>query len=154
MTGPASGAPRLVVTFEPDALKRLGDLVRREATGTELMGLLVGSVEPHTGTGNILVHIVDYLPARYTRAGPTFVSTTDRTWQDLLERKQSAFPDSTVVGWYHTHPDAPFLSAEDERLHRSFFPNAWHVALVSNAEFTRRILFGWVDGSLKRIDFR
>ena len=67
-----------------------------------------------------------------------------------------------LLGWLHTHlvsqsavytvPDAPFefeafykpfFSHADLFIHRNFFPEPWHVALLIDLRCKRDVYFGW-----------
>ncbi len=108
----------------------------------EVGGLLVGGeCEDEAGlylliTGAIAAHA----------AASTAVSVTfgHDTWDQLLAEKAGRYPDEAVVGWYHSHPGlGVFLSEQDLFIHRSFFADATHVALVVDPADFRWGIFYW-----------
>jgi proteasome lid subunit RPN8/RPN11 len=55
------------------------------------------------------------------------------------------------VGWYHTHPGfGIFLSNMDLFIHRNFFPQKWHIALVLDPVNKKSGYFCW-DKKQERI---
>jgi proteasome lid subunit RPN8/RPN11 len=73
---------------------------------------------------------------------------TSDTLADLLNRQEDEYPDSQIVGWYHTHPGlSVFLSSYDVWLHTHFFPQPWHVALVIDSKEDRAGFFRYADGN-------
>ena len=77
------------------------------------------------------------------------VTFTHQTWNQLSAEKASCHPDQAIVGWYHTHPGlGVFLSERDLFIHRNFFADASHVAVVIDpADFAWGIFY-WQDSEL------
>ncbi|MEW5827570.1 MAG: hypothetical protein AB1846_01675 [Chloroflexota bacterium] len=97
----------------------------------EVGGILIGHWCAHEDGIGQYVSIEQMLPARYTRQGSAYLTFTQDTLVDVLNRIESQYPDKRIVGWYHTHPRMGlFLSRYDTWLHNSFFPEPWQVALV------------------------
>jgi len=108
----------------------------------EVGGVLLGEV--YEEQGRYLVSVTAALPARYTVAGMIYLTFTGWTWLDLIARRQS-YPDSKMVGWYHSHPGlGVFLSGSDRFIHRSFFGDQpWYLALVIDPLTGEQGVFGW-----------
>jgi proteasome lid subunit RPN8/RPN11 len=72
-----------------------------------------------------------FLEARHIEHSPVRLTFTSDTLVDVQERLEESYPDKQIVGWYHSHPALSiFLSSYDIFLHKNFFPQPWHVALV------------------------
>jgi len=113
-----------------------------QAHRSEVGGILLGEV--YEEQGRYLVSITAALPARYTVSGMVHLTFTGRTWLDIIARRQR-YPDSKIVGWYHSHPGlGVFLSSSDRFIHRSFFSDQpWYVALVIDPLTGELGVFGW-----------
>jgi proteasome lid subunit RPN8/RPN11 len=96
--------------------------------GAEIGGLLLGSFAEDR------LRIDGYAPMACEHAhGPSFM-LSDRDHERLARQLAEARADSAgpqPVGWYHSHTRSEiFLSEADQELHRRYFPEPWHVALV------------------------
>ncbi len=107
----------------------------------EVGGLLVGA-ECQDQVGAYLL-IAGAVGAGSARSTPMAVTFTHEAWDQLLAEKAARYPGEAVVGWYHTHPGlGVFLSPQDLFIHRNFFAEAVHVALVVDpADFTWGIFY-------------
>jgi proteasome lid subunit RPN8/RPN11 len=91
----------------------------------EVGGMLVGDVV--NGVTNIIGHV----PATTASAEQISLTFTHDVWSEILSVVNSDFPESRIVGWYHTHPSfGLFLSQYDEFIQRNFFAEPGQVALV------------------------
>ena len=87
--------------------------------------MLVGDVV--NGVTNIIGHV----PATTASAEQISLTFTHDVWSEILSVVNADFPDSRIVGWYHTHPSfGLFLSQYDEFIQRNFFAEPGQVALV------------------------
>jgi proteasome lid subunit RPN8/RPN11 len=69
--------------------------------------------------------------ARYTEESAASLTFTHRTWTDFNQRKAREYPESKIVGWYHTHPGyGIFMSSYDLFIQEHFFNQIGQVALV------------------------
>lgn len=131
--------PQPVMIRLPDEVFRV---IEREASATldEVGGILIGKAVKWDGT--LYVDIEAALPGERTKAGPAHITFTADTWAALLRRKEEELPKGWIVGWFHSHPRMGiFLSDLDVSLHRNFFPQPWHVALVIDAQARERGFF-------------
>jgi len=97
----------------------------------EVGGWLVGKwrADEESGQEFLIVHSV--LPALYTRHGSAYLTFTQDSQVAMHAMMEERYPESELVGWYHTHPRmGVFLSSYDTWLHGNFFPHPWQVALV------------------------
>jgi proteasome lid subunit RPN8/RPN11 len=107
-----------------------GALLRHamSATSREVGGILVGTVHRERGE---FVLATGAIPARYSQESPASLTFTHASWQYMLAEQERRFPETVVVGWYHTHPGyGLFLSGQDLYIHRSFFTLAHQAAIV------------------------
>ncbi len=113
----------------------------------EVGGVLVGRVRVDPGRSRQYLIIEDILPALYTDFGQTHVTFTQDTLVHLNNQLEDRFPGKRIVGWFHTHPRLGiFLSSYDTWLHRNFFPEPIHVALVLDPYNARAGFFVWQAG--------
>ena len=113
----------------------------------EVGGVLVGNVYFDSVESQTYVTIDDVIPALHTNSGETHVTFTQNTLVDLNKQMDDAYPGKSIVGWYHTHPRlGVFLSNHDTFLHRHFFPDPTHVALVVDPYYKRAGFFCWQNG--------
>lgn len=97
----------------------------------EVGGWLAGKHRRDKLTGREYIVIEKILPAQKTHYSSTHFTFTQDSIVELHQVLEADFPGKELVGWYHSHPRMGiFLSGWDEWLHRNFFPEAWHVALV------------------------
>jgi proteasome lid subunit RPN8/RPN11 len=91
----------------------------------EVGGMLFGEV---VGTQT---QIVGFVPATVAAAEQISLTFTHEVWEEILQVGAQHFPDSRIVGWYHTHPDfGLFLSDYDQFIQNNFFDNPGQLALV------------------------
>jgi proteasome lid subunit RPN8/RPN11 len=141
-------APAVAIRLREEALR----VVEQQAAASldEIGGLLVG--EAVRWQGRLFVDVESALPGERTKAGPAHVTFTAETWAALLERQERELPGKSVVGWYHSHPRMGiFLSDLDLSLHRHFFPQPWHVALVINGQDRRAGFFAWSGDQIRPV---
>jgi proteasome lid subunit RPN8/RPN11 len=128
------------------------DMVQAEASATldEVGGILIGDVV--LWKGKLYVDVEAALPGERTHAGPAHITFTADTWAELLRRKEQRFPGRWIVGWFHSHPQMGiFLSDLDMTLHRHFFSQPWHVALVIDAQRHEMGLFARSIDEIRRV---
>jgi proteasome lid subunit RPN8/RPN11 len=118
--------------------------------GAEIGGLLLGRRE----AGRI--RILDSAPIACEHAfGPSFVlSERDHAKLAELVADASKRPALEALGWWHSHTRSEiFLSEADQKIHNSFCPEPWQVAIVLKPHTfqpTRAgIFFRAADGSIR-----
>lgn len=114
----------------------------------EIGGLLAG--EAGEDEQGVFVLLRRALPARQARGERTSLTFTPEAWEELWAAQERECPHCRIVGWYHTHPGlGVFLSQQDLFIHRHFFDEAFHIALVLDpADFTWGIFY-WEDKRLR-----
>lgn len=117
-------------------------------TTVEQGGVLVGDIDPATGTTVITARI----PAVGAISEVASLRFTHETWDHINAVMERDHPDARMVGWYHSHPHfGIFLSEYDQFIHNNFFSQPWQVAYVVDPLLRQRGFFAWVDGSLVRV---
>ncbi|HSH03931.1 MAG TPA: hypothetical protein VLL52_15555 [Anaerolineae bacterium] len=99
----------------------------------EVAGVLIGPPPEKQPDNRYLVHITDMIIAKHTRMQGASVTYTPESWRYLNDIMHERYPDESavMVGWYHTHPGfGIFLSGMDLFIHKNFFTQLWHIALV------------------------
>lgn len=121
---------RVQVLLTQNAYKQINEHATSDLN-KEVGGVLLGKATLFEGTYYVLVETV--MPASLTQAGAAHLTFTADSWSAILNEKDRN-PDLAplmVVGWYHTHPRMSiFLSGDDQFVHKNFFPERWHIALV------------------------
>ncbi len=158
----------------PPILMRRGALeqARRSAAvgackDEEIGGFLLGNVFQDPDTDQMFVEIGEVAEADQARG--TYVSITFdyNSWRQVLDRIGHDFPGRLPIGWYHSHlvsqafvmpvagtedeytaSNTPHFSAADLFIHRNFFPDPWHVALVLDLRCKREAFFAWQCGQI------
>lgn len=115
----------------------------------EVGGVIVGRLDGRTGKPRI-TGVIPALEAVGERASVTF---THEAWETILERQEEEFPNTQIVGWYHSHPGfGIFLSEHDLFIHRNFFGDQHQFAYVVDPIERSEGLFGWRDGDVHPIE--
>ncbi len=120
----------------------------------EVAGFLIGPQPEKQPDGRYIVHISDVIIAKHTRMQGASVTYTPESWRYVTDKLAEMYPDETavIVGWYHTHPGfGIFLSGMDQFIHRNFFIQSWHVALVLDPIAHRSGFFCW-DREQTKVD--
>ena len=152
---PDSKEGRALGTIHPDApailvhSDLLDDLVAqyssqdmRREIGAFLLGVRYDKPRP-------AVEIRHFLPAEDTRSAAASLTFTHDTWSALHRVAAEKYPDEVVLGWHHTHPGIGiFLSPNDLFIHRHFFKEPWHVALVVDPRRCEFGFFQWRQGQI------
>lgn len=123
------------------------------------------SFDPYNETGGVLVgqayfcqqkkihytEIVGSIAAPYTVGNRVHFQFTPECWQAILSTQKQDFPETTIVGWYHSHPGhGIFLSGTDLNTQRLCFKQIWQIAVVYDPLRREIGFFYGADG--KRID--
>lgn len=118
----------------------------RSSPKAEICGVLIGDEHDCITTIEAAIEGNDAVEAG------THVTFTQDTWEHIYRVKDRDFPDSRIVGWYHSHPGfGVFLSDHDTFIHKNFFSASGQVAWVYDPHSDEEGCFGWVDGRLERL---
>lgn len=114
----------------------------------EVGGVLLGRAYNHEG--NTYVEAIESLAAPETHAGPAHLTFTPDSWSAINQQLEKEHPDLKIVGWYHSHPRMDiFFSGQDRFLHKNFFPEPWHIALVVEPHKHYGGFFTWQDDEIR-----
>ncbi|MEM8859961.1 MAG: hypothetical protein AAGD96_16655 [Chloroflexota bacterium] len=112
----------------------------------EVAGFMIGPPPEKQPDGRYVVHVTQMIPAQHTVMQGASVTYTPESWRTIHDWLLENYPDEDqiIVGWYHTHPGfGIFLSNMDLFIHRNFFPQKWHVALVLDPVNFKSGYFCW-----------
>lgn len=139
----AAATPSVVVSSE--VARRIRQHARSHMK-TEVCGVLIGSM--HDGS----LHIDECIAGKDAAQAGTHVTFTQDTWEHIYKIKDAEFPDSRIVGWYHSHPGfGIFLSDHDTFIHRNFFSAPEQVAWVYDPHSDEEGFFGWAGERIERL---
>ena len=115
----------------------------------EVGGVLFGTVDEDSGRP-VVVGVVEALEAEGARASVTF---THDAWETIIDTQERDFPDTQIVGWYHSHPGfGIFLSEQDIFIQEHFFSERHQFAYVVDPVDQTEGVFGWRDGQIVLFD--
>lgn len=114
----------------------------------EIGGFLLGTGSSEKQASYL--NIKQSVKAQNTLDSSTSVTFTHSTWERFAQIHSQQYPNYGVAGWYHSHPGfGVFLSEYDMFIHRNFFDELFHVALVVDPVNREIGMFGWVDKEIK-----
>jgi len=123
----------------------------RAFEGTEVCGVFVGDHLSEDGDMTLIEAVIQGEHTTSTNGSVTF---TADTWNHIQQTMDALYPDSKIVGWYHTHPNhGVFLSKMDQFIHEQFFGQPWQVAFVYDPIRSEEGLFCWRDERLAMCRF-
>src|SRR5262249_2743797 len=134
------------VTIEGEVARQIRQHARSNSK-TEVCGVLIG--DDTSGSLTITACIAG---GNAAQAG-TQVTFTQDTWEHIYKVKDTKYPDSRIVGWYHSHPGfGVFLSDHDTFIHKNFFSSPLQVAWVYDPHSDEEGCFGWCGEGLERLE--
>ena len=135
----------LCVRFDASVLQS----IRRHARTSmeaEICGVLLGHA------GDSCTHIDACIAGEKSAKGAAHVTFTQNTWEHIYSIKDRDFPETKIVGWYHSHPGfGVFLSHHDTFIHENFFSAPHQVAWVFDPHSDEEGCFGWSEGKIRRL---
>jgi len=134
----------------------------------EVGGFLLGNVFRDPNSDQLFVDISETVEADEARGTAVSLDFNYSAWRQVLDRIDRDCPDKIPVGWYHTHLFSqaivlpvegaeneyiarymPFFSQPDLFIHRNFFRDPWHVALVLDLRCKCEAFFSWHGGDIQ-----
>lgn len=110
----------------------------------EVGGFLLGGFHHDDQRDLDFIEITEYVAATQVTSGYRSLTFTHESWSDLHRQIAERYPGHQVMGWHHTHPGfGIFLSRQDEFIHRNFFDQPWHVAMVVDPRRGELGFFQW-----------
>jgi proteasome lid subunit RPN8/RPN11 len=134
------------VTMDSEVVRRIRQHARSHMT-TEVCGVLIGSYRDDE------ICVDECIPGVNAAQAGTRVTFTQETWEHVYQIKDQEFPDSRIIGWYHSHPGfGVFLSDHDTFIHKNFFSSADQVAWVYDPHSDEEGCFAWAsDDRIERV---
>lgn len=124
----------------------------QSSTGVEVVGIFVGNAYFCPQMEKYYVIIEAAIPARLAQGARTQVVFEHEAWAEVLQEKETHYPERRIVGWYHTHPGfGAFFSPDDDFWHKHAFVNFWQVALVYDPVNNEASFFGWSGNRIELI---
>ena len=118
------------VFVNPQAIRQLQQHLAEDTT-TETGGIIVGQAYWCPDLKINYTIIVGAITAPYTIRNTANFKFTPKCWESILATQKQNYPNTTVVGWYHSHPNfGVFLSATDLKTQRTCFKHDWQIAVV------------------------
>lgn len=126
-------------------------------TSREIGGFLLGGlhIDPElSGPAKRFVEVRRFLPAQDTHGQGASLRFTHDTWSALHRQVEELHPDEKLIGWQHTHPGlGVFFSGYDRFIHRNFFAEPSHIALVVDPIQQELEFFQWVGDAIEDCGF-
>jgi proteasome lid subunit RPN8/RPN11 len=134
-----------VVLMEAEVARKIRQHARTSMKA-EVCGVLIGNTEHERMTVEACIAGIN------AAQGGAHVTFTQDTWEHIYKIKDKEFPDSKIVGWYHSHPGfGVFLSEHDLFIQQNFFSNPQQVAWVYDPHTDEEGCFGWVGGNIEKL---
>lgn len=139
----------LLETFENNVRKVCNDSIYEHVFGNpdrEVGGVLIGN----KGQEGRLPWVQNAIPAISADEQRATLTFTQESWEHVHAVMDEEFPNSDIVGWYHSHPGfGIFLSEHDKFIHNNFFGDLSQVALVVDPLAGTEGVFTWQDGKIE-----
>lgn len=137
-----AGAPDICIHADvPQRIRHHG----RSSLNAEVGGILLGKM---SGTTTVVDALI---PADKATGGGAHVTFTQDAWEEIYKIKDAQYPESRIVGWYHTHPGfGVFLSEYDLFIHRNFFSDPQQIAWVYDPLSDEEGCFVWSNSDIAR----
>ncbi len=147
----ADGCPPLIVHRPAlDAALEISD----QSPEVEVGGFLLGNFYRDTHLDQTFIEATDYVQATQINSQYRSLTFTHDSWAALHKQMNEKFPERQIVGWHHTHPGfGIFLSRQDRFIHRNFFSQPWHVALVVDPRRGELGFFQWQEDRIRDTGF-
>jgi proteasome lid subunit RPN8/RPN11 len=100
-------------------------------TTKETGGILVGNVSVDSEKSIYHTKITGAIAAPTTIGTRSTFRFTSHCWTAILKEQKERYPQTQIVGWYHSHPNfGVFLSGVDLDTQGVYFNQPWHIAVV------------------------
>ena len=146
-----SKAPKIKVKIQP-AVVMEAEVARkirqhsRTSMKAEVCGVLIGETSDERTVVEACIAGVN------AAQGGAHVTFTQDTWEHIYQIKDRQYPDSKIVGWYHSHPGfGVFLSEHDLFIHENFFSSPQQIAWVYDPHTDEEGCFGWISGKIEKL---
>jgi proteasome lid subunit RPN8/RPN11 len=135
-----------VVVMESEVARKIRQHARTSMKA-EVCGVLIGNTEHER------MVVEACIPGVNAAQGGAHVTFTQDTWEHIYKIKDKDYPDSKIVGWYHSHPGfGVFLSEHDLFIQQNFFSNPQQVAWVYDPHTDEEGCFGWIGDKIEKLN--
>jgi hypothetical protein len=136
-------------------------------------GILVGKLHRDAELREVFLEITALIPAAHAEAERLRLTFQPETWTAVRNAMELRDANEAICGFQHSHPRfcgdcpaesrascvwaRPFFSGEDVHLHRTIFPKAFQVALLTSdlgGPTYDQSLFGWDRGVVSARGFQ
>jgi len=137
------------IFIKQEALKRIEDHLLSDVNN-ELGGVMVGEICINSNNKKFIL-INDLIIAMHSNSSLSRLTFTHETWDYINEVMERDFPESKILGWYHSHPGhTVFLSNYDLFIHENFFNLEYMVAYVFDPTIKERGFFVWENDKVEK----
>lgn len=157
--------------FIPEQVRRQALMQARGAGACEAGGVLLGHLMRDPDSAQLFLEVTAQVPATDTVADSHRLVFTAHSWAAARNAIRLRGAGEILVGWFHSHPvkhwcrncppakrkkcplSGEFFSLRDQDVHRTMFPRAFTVAMVTTllpGDREAVSLYGWMDGRIQR----
>ncbi len=117
----------------------------RSTPEVEIGGVLVGEVYQHEDHTYTEVRHYVFIPSAVgLRSSNVHFNFSGDVWTALNQLCDIQYPDLTIVGWFHSHPNhGIFLSSMDLDVQRKAAYRPWQIAMVYDPQRHEGGIFSW-----------
>ena len=142
-TFPVSRTADFRVFFEPRVHEGMVGHAKEDKT-VESCGVVVGKWEQDQD--GPYARVTEFIRCDDATNKFAEVTFTHESWTHINSEMDSKYPDLSIVGWYHSHPDfGIFLSDRDMFIQQNFFSGPGQFAFVVDPVRDTEGLFEWRD---------
>lgn len=121
----------------------------KDKTDNESGGMLIGYMIEEFGKTNIVIE--GFVEAKFSEGTPTTLKFTHKTWDYVHKNIEKKFPNKSIVGWIHTHPDfGIFLSEYDKFIQQNFFNQENQIAYVIDPIRNEEGFYFWINNKIEK----
>jgi proteasome lid subunit RPN8/RPN11 len=132
------------VFFEPAVHERIAAHAA-EKLSLEICGFLVG--QWHRDAGGPYLHVNEAVRCDKAASHAGDVTFTHEAWNEVNHEMDTKYPDRSIVGWYHSHPNfGIFLSDRDQFIQDYTFNSPGQIAYVVDPVNGVEGVFYWRHG--------
>ena len=115
----------------------------------ETGGMLMGYTLEANDKLNIIIN--GFIEGKYSEGTPTTLKFTHETWDYVHKEAEKRFPQDSIIGWIHTHPDfGIFLSNYDIFIQQNFFNEPHQIAYVVDPIQDQEGFYFWKGDKIEK----
>jgi proteasome lid subunit RPN8/RPN11 len=134
---------QFTINCSDEMMKKIEDHCFSE-TKVEVGGFLVGYLKGDTA------YVTNVFPAKHSVGAAMQLTFTHDSWSAIYEQLEKEPEGSTLIGWFHSHPNfGVFLSDHDKFIQSNFFKQDGQITIVVDPIRGRR---GWFYSNSGKIE--